>query len=163
MNETSSATLKSYRQMQLSVLYSVSGCFAGLLTEENLFEWSATILGPYETPCEGGVFELRLKFPATYPQAPPGVRFISEVYHPNVSTRGEICADIFRNAWSPCNTVSSILASIQSLLNDPNPLHPKNPVAAQLYISDRIAYNKKVRVCAEKTTELAGPSSTSQQ
>lgn len=41
--------------------------------------------------------------------------------------------------------VSTLLTSIQSLLTDPNTSSPANPEAAQLYNTDRPAYNKKVR------------------
>lgn len=38
------------------------GVSASPHSEENLFLWSATILGPQETPWEGGIFNLRLTF-----------------------------------------------------------------------------------------------------
>jgi ubiquitin-conjugating enzyme E2 A len=42
---------------------------------------------------------------------------------------------------------------LQSLLTDPNPSSPANPEAAQLYMQDRTAYNRRVRRCAQKSTE----------
>jgi ubiquitin-conjugating enzyme E2 A len=49
--------------------------------------------------------------------------------------------------------VSTILTSIQSLLDDPNPASPANPEAAKLLASDVKAYRKKVRACVEKSTQ----------
>ncbi|XP_042382923.1 ubiquitin-conjugating enzyme E2 2-like isoform X2 [Zingiber officinale] len=122
-------------------------------SDENLFVWSATILGPDETPWEGGVFGLRLTFGDSYPAKPPRVRFTSEVFHPNVYIDGTLCIDIIQDAWSPCHNVCTILMSIQSLLTDPNPASPANPEAAQLFQHDNQAYNKRVRRCARVSIE----------
>ncbi len=40
-------------------------------------------------------------------------------------TDGSICLDILQNRWSPTYDVSSILTSIQSLLDEPNPNNPR--------------------------------------
>ena len=45
------------------------------------------------------------------------------------------------------------MSSVQSLLCDPNVDSPANPDAARLYTSDRKAYNRRVRKCAEKSVE----------
>jgi hypothetical protein len=34
--------------------------------------------------CVGGMFKLELFLPEDYPMAPPKVRFITDIYHPNV-------------------------------------------------------------------------------
>jgi ubiquitin-conjugating enzyme E2 G2 len=45
--------------------------------------WEAFIEGPEGTPFEGGIFAAELKFPKDYPLAPPSMRFLGEVWHPN--------------------------------------------------------------------------------
>lgn len=45
--------------------------------------------------------------------------------------------------------MSAILASLQSLLNDPNPASPANPEAAKLFEKNRPEYEKRVRECIE--------------
>jgi ubiquitin-conjugating enzyme E2 A len=32
----------------------------------------------------GGIYQLRIQFPDQYPEKPPRVRFITEMYHPNI-------------------------------------------------------------------------------
>ena len=66
---------------------------------------------------------------------------------------GSLCLDILQDQWSPVMTVNSVLASVQSLLTDPNPKSPANPEAAQMYISDRQAYDRRVRRLAQKSIE----------
>jgi len=61
--------------------------------------------------------------------------------------------DTLADQWSPINNVCTLLTSIQSLLTDPNPASPANPEAAQAYLNDRPAFNKRVRRCAAKSVE----------
>ena len=35
----------------------------------------------------GGIYQLRVQFPDSYPDKPPKVRFVSEMFHPNVSAQ----------------------------------------------------------------------------
>jgi len=111
--------------------------------------WNALILGPNDTPFEDGTFKLRVEFTEEYPNRPPSVKFTSEMFHPNVYADGGICLDILQNRWSPTYDVSSILTSIQSLLDEPNPNSPANNQAAQLYTANRREYEKKISAVVE--------------
>ncbi|EDK47003.1 ubiquitin-conjugating enzyme E2 2 [Lodderomyces elongisporus NRRL YB-4239] len=116
---------------------------------DNVMKWNAVIIGPLETPFEDGTFRLLLQFDEQYPNKPPLVKFISEIFHPNVYASGELCLDILQNRWSPTYDVLSILTSIQSLLNDPNIQSPANVEAANLYRDHRSQYVKRVRETVE--------------
>ena len=61
----------------------------------------------------GGIYQLRITFPDQYPSKPPRVRFISEMFHPNIFGDGSLCLDILQDKWKPVYTVGSILTSIQ--------------------------------------------------
>lgn len=54
-----------------------------------------------------------MHFEEQYPNKPPGVKFISQMFHPNVYGTGELCLDILQNRWSPTYDVAAILTSIQ--------------------------------------------------
>lgn len=54
-----------------------------------------------------------MNFEEQYPNKPPGVKFISQMFHPNVYGTGELCLDILQNRWSPTYDVAAILTSIQ--------------------------------------------------
>merc|ERR1711991_8987 len=91
---------------------------------DDLFTWTATIVGPDDSPYQGGVFFLEVRFPNDYPFTAPKIKFITKVYHPNVASTGAICLDILKDKWSPALTISRVLLSISSLLTDPNPDDP---------------------------------------
>ncbi|KAH8965239.1 hypothetical protein BDL97_04G107200 [Sphagnum fallax] len=82
------------------------------------------ILGPSQSPYEGGVFKLELFLPEEYPMVVPKVRFLTKIYHPNIDKLGRICLDIFKDKWSPAFQIRTILLSIQALLSAPNPNDP---------------------------------------
>ncbi|OXB60316.1 UNVERIFIED_CONTAM: hypothetical protein H355_011711 [Colinus virginianus] len=72
----------------------------------SVFHWQATIMGPNDSPYQGGVFFLTIHFPTDYPFKPPKVAFTTRIYHPNINSNGSICLDILRSQWSPALTIS---------------------------------------------------------
>jgi hypothetical protein len=38
----------------------------------------------FHGPVSGGIFKLELFLPEEYPMAPPKVRFLTKIYHPNI-------------------------------------------------------------------------------
>lgn len=112
---------------------------------DDLFNWTATISGPEDTPYHGGVFFLSIRFPQDYPFKPPKINFTTKLFHPNVNLNGSICLDILKDQWSPALTISRVLLSISSLLSDANPDDPLWPEAADLYKNNREKFNATVR------------------
>uniref|UniRef100_A0A7S3EGZ2 UBC core domain-containing protein n=1 Tax=Rhodosorus marinus TaxID=101924 RepID=A0A7S3EGZ2_9RHOD len=116
---------------------------AGLVDDENPFEWQIILTGPASTLYEGGMFKARLTFPKDYPYKPPVMKFVSEMWHPNIYKDGKVCISILHPAgddpnayemaserWLPVHTVESILNSVISLLASPNTESPANVDAA---------------------------------
>lgn len=62
-----------------------------ILVYIDLLKWKATLIGPIDTPYEGGIFELSIQFPVNYPFKPPTIKFMTKIYHCNISlSSGEL-------------------------------------------------------------------------
>jgi ubiquitin-conjugating enzyme E2 Z len=125
------------------------------LSENDLTKAFAVITGPFDTPYEGGFFLFEIKFPNDYPSTPPGVVLLTTGggkvrFNPNLYANGKVCLSILGTwhgpGWTPVHTVSSVLLSIQSLMNS-NPYH-NEPGFETDKAFDREAvkqYNEQVR------------------
>lgn len=132
-----------------------SGCSAGPVGDD-MFHWQASIMGPPDSPYQGGVFFLTIHFPTDYPFKPPKVAFTTRIYHPNINSNGSICLDILRSQWSPALTISKVLLSICSMLTDPNPDDPLVPEIAKMYKTDRVRYNQLAKEWTSKYAMWTG-------
>ena len=112
---------------------------------DDLYHWTATIMGPEGSPYYGGVFYLNITFPSNYPFKPPKVIFATKIYHPNINSSGGICLDILKDNWTPALTISKVLLSICSLLTDPNPDDPLVPEIARQFKRNRAEYDVTAR------------------
>ena len=126
-----------------------ANCSAGPI-DDDMYHWQATIVGPSDSPYQGGLFFLNIHFPVDYPFKPPKVTFITKIYHPNINSNGGICLDILKDQWSPALTISKVLLSISSLLTDPNPDDPLVPDIANLFKSNRKQYNENAKEWTRK-------------
>ena len=114
----------------------------GPISENDLFNWKATIIGPEDSPYAGGLFFLNIHFPSDYPFKPPKLQFTTKVYHPNINSNGGICIEILQDQWGPAITISKVLLCVRSLLTDPNPDTALVPEIGTQYIKDREKFNE---------------------
>ena len=104
------------------------------LVNNSLVDLRGRITGPPDTPYEGGVFHLEIKIPETYPFNPPKVKFVTRIWHPNISSvTGAICLDILKDQWAAAMTIRTVLLSLQALLAAAEPDDPQDAVVAKQY------------------------------
>jgi ubiquitin-conjugating enzyme (huntingtin interacting protein 2) len=107
------------------------------------------VLAPLAKPTDLLVSATRLQdivIPDSYPFQPVKMKFITKVYHPNVSSAsGAICLDILKDAWSPVLTLKSTLISLQSLLCSPEPNDPQDAEVAKHYMTSRTSFEDTAR------------------
>lgn len=134
------------KQLELISKDSCEHILSVIPNEYDIYEWDLTIIGPNDSPYEGEIFHLIIRFTTEYPYKPPKINFKTNIYHPNIAiTDGQICVDMLQDKWSPANTINSVILSIISLLNDPNPDSPLNAEAATLYKKSKKEYYQKIR------------------
>ncbi len=121
----------------------------------------------YQQCSEGGFFNCSLTFPADFPNNPPEMRFISEMWHPNVFPDGKVCISILHppgedkhnemesadERWRPILGVEAILVSVISMLTDPNDESPANIDAGIMWRTNKKEFKKKVREIVRKSQE----------
>ncbi|PWA18390.1 ubiquitin-conjugating enzyme E2 G1-like [Gambusia affinis] len=147
----------------------VEGFSAGLIDDDDIYKWEVVIIGPQDTLFEGGFFKAYLTFPYDYPLRPPKMKFITEIWHPNVAKNGDVCISILHEPgedkfgyekpeerWLPIHTVETIMISVISMLADPNSDSPANVDAAKEWREDPNGeFKKKVARCVRKSQEMA--------
>jgi ubiquitin-protein ligase len=145
----------------------VQGIKVELIDESNCFEWKMWIEGPVGTWYEGGIFKATMTFPEDYPNSPPKMKFISQMWHPNIYSDGIVCISILHTpdplnpqeredeTWRPILTVESILLSVCSMLTDPNFSSPANVDASVEMRREPEIYKQKVlRLALQSREEL---------
>lgn len=101
---------------------------------DSLVDLKGRISGPPDTAYDSGIFELEVKIPETYPFNPPKVRFLTKIWHPNISSvTGAICLDILKDQWAAAMTIRTVLLSLQALLASPEPDDPQDAVVARQF------------------------------
>ncbi|CAG8770791.1 2206_t:CDS:2, partial [Dentiscutata erythropus] len=117
-------------------------------TEEDIFNWTGTILGPANSPYKGGIFKLKIEFSQDYPFKPPSVKFITRVYHPNIDDDGSICVNLLKtDVWKPATKISQAIAD---LLENPNPDDALVASIAEVYNTNKPKFVKTAKDFVKK-------------
>ena len=109
-------------------------------SETDILEGWALIIGPKDSLYRDGYYFFKFEFPTDYPHAPPLLHYYTNDgitrFHPNFYKSGKVCVDILNTwrgeKWSGCQTISSVLLTLVSImdnepiLNEPG-VTKKNP------------------------------------
>jgi len=118
--------------------------------ETNLYHWIATIKGP-EPYYAKGTFKLDITFTLDYPFKAPVVKFITRIYHPNVTDDGGICIGLLKaDQWKPSTKIDQVIRSLVQLLEEPNPDDALVASIADVYNNDRPRFTKEAQAMVKK-------------
>lgn len=99
------------------------------------------------------ITQVDIQLTNSYPFEAPKMRFITKVWHPNVSSaNGAICLDILKDQWSPALSIKTAMLSLQALLSTPEPNDPQDAVVAKQYLD---SYEEFVKHAKEWTAKYA--------
>lgn len=92
--------------------------------ESNILAGKAMVIGPPDTPYEGGYYFFKFAFPEDYPHSPPKLTYCTNDgktrMHPNLYKNGKVCLSLLNtwdgDAWTGCNTITSVLLVIRSIM-----------------------------------------------
>ena len=167
MNSKKYSTEILKKQLQDLMKSTDLGFSVGLVDDNDFYKWTVCFTGPEDTIYEGGFFKAILTFPDDFPQNPPEMKFITEMWHPNIYKDGRVCISILHSPgvdrfneqesaeerWRPVLGVEQILVSVVSMLNEPNCDSPAN-IDASVQFRDHLEdYKKKVRQLVLKSME----------
>jgi ubiquitin-protein ligase len=118
--------------------------------EVDVLKGRALIIGPADTPYEDGFYLFKFQFPANYPHSPPKVEFCTSDgytrFNPNLYRSGKVCLSILNTwkgePWSGCQTISSVLLAMCTILNN-EPL--LNEPGIEKSHRDYASYNEIIR------------------
>ena len=88
-----------WRQQQ-ELLTKSPDCVKIIINSEDPLDIQADITGPKETPYEGGLFRVKITVGSDFPYTAPKGNFMTKIFHPNVSERGEICVNTLKKDWN---------------------------------------------------------------
>ena len=72
--------------------------------------------------------------------------FLTKIFHPNVSVKGEICVNVLKRDWKPDLGIKHVLQVVRCLLIEPFPESALNEEAGKLLLEDYESYAKHARL-----------------
>ena len=119
--------------------------------ESNKYHWDVTLIPPAGTLYEGGFYRLEVLFPNNYPDSPPHVKFLTKIYHCNISSySGYICLNTLKEKWKSDYSMEDIFNQIIILLFNPNPDDPLSNSIGSEYKNNKNDYEQKVKDWVKK-------------
>lgn len=116
-----------------------------LVDQRDLFCWHVIIQGPEDSPYKDRSFSMNIQFPLDYPDHGPSFVLNNYIYHPNIEQHINLIETL---NWNAAITIRQCLQCLQTLLSHPDLLaNVRDKHAADLYQTDRLAYDKKARTC----------------
>jgi len=84
--------------------------------------------------------------PEDFPNLPPKGYFMTKIFHPNISEKGEICVNTLKKEWNKNSwSLYNILEVIKCLLIVPFPESALNDEAGKLFMEDYEEYSNRAK------------------
>jgi ubiquitin-conjugating enzyme E2 J1 len=128
------------------------------VSDEDLFEWHFTLLGPPSpSPYAGGLYHGRISLPLTYPLKPPNFRFLTPSGRFEVNR--EICLSIsgfHEESWMPVWGIRTALVALRTFMGEEEAAGQVGGMEASKGVRQRMATSSRqwrCESCGSKTNE----------
>ena len=127
--------------------------------EDDIYRLKVLIIGTKDTPYQNGFYFFDIIIPEDYPFAPPKVKFCTSNnktrFNPNLYVDGKVCLSLINTwsgpKWTSCNSLTSVLLSLQAIVFIKNPLHNEpgfeNDNTVRCINYNKILYYENINTC----------------
>ena len=120
--------------------------FINVEVSEDTNTWTGNLVVENPVPYNEYGMKIEISFPPDYPFGAPHVRFLHPIYHPIVDEKGNVCVPILLDEhWRATHTHLDVIQSLVEVITTLTPETPVRPDVAQLYNTDRQAFENAAR------------------
>ena len=140
-NQVNPRIIKVLWKQQQELLKKSPDCVTPIINDEDPLDIQADIEGPQSTPYENGIFRVKFVIPPEFPQLAPKGYFMTKIFHPNISEKGEICVNTLKRDWNPQQwSLYNLFEVIKCLLIVPFPQSSLNEEAGKMFMENYDEY-----------------------
>ncbi|KAI6178585.1 Nedd8-conjugating enzyme ubc-12 [Aphelenchoides besseyi] len=140
---------QEFREVQEAV-NSLSSCKLKLPT--NQMHQMLLTINPQNGMYRNGTFQFSIDVPPEYNNAPPVVKCLTRVWHPNINEDGAVCLSLLRASsldgmgWMPTRGIKDVILGLNDLFGDLIDFDdPLNQQASDMYANNKDQFASRVR------------------
>ena len=141
--------LTEYRELQQ---HAPNGIYV-LPSSSSLLRWDGVIFvrqGDYR----GGIFRFIIDIPESYPDARPNLKFVSKVFHPQISADGQINMQHWFPTWTlQKDLIVNVLTLVHKLFLKVSTEETMNKTAAELFTDNKDEFRARVQQCVKSSVD----------
>ena len=142
-NHISANIIKILWRQQQELLKKSPEYVTPIINNEDPLDIQIDLEGPKATPYENGIFRVKLVIPNDFPMGAPKGFFMTKIFHPNISEKGEICVNTLKKDWNSRQwSLYNLFEVIKCLLIVPFPQSALNEEAGKIFMENYDEYFK---------------------
>ena len=140
-NHLSANIIKVLWRQQQELLKKSPEYVTPIINNEDPLDIQIDLEGPKATPYEEGIFRVKLVIPNDFPHSAPKGFFMTKIFNPNISDKGEICVNTLKKDWNPRQwSLYNLFEVIKCLLIVPFPQSALNEEAGKIFMENYQEY-----------------------